>query len=343
MKRLIEVCGPRKCRGGNPPGQLFRAGLLVALIAAWAGLTAPTLQAQDSKPVAVLDTSTILIGQQAHVQLSVTYRVDAGPVHITWPMVTDTITGKIPVLHDSHVDTVLPDKANDPYLFRQERTLTITAWEAGYWPIPPFTFTINGDTLDTEALLLTVNTVEVDTTQAIRDIKEIYDVPFSLVDWLQEHWTWIAGGLAVLALLSGLYLLLYNRSRRPTPEKPLPPPTPAHVLALQALRELEQKRLWQQDRSKAYYTELTDILRTYVEQRYGVPAMEQTTDELLGALGLGSMPGTAREPLAQILRLADMVKFAKWKALPSEHEQAMAGAIKLVQETATSDPHAPLA
>lgn len=342
MKRIGQSAHPKERSSARHRRKPLKALLRTALACAILALAAPVVNAQEVRPVALLDSATILIGQQARLELSVTYRVDQGPVRIGWPMVTDTLTAKIPVLHDSHVDTILPDKANDPYLFKQVRTLTITAWEAGYWPIPPFTFTINGDTLGTDALLFTVNTVEVDTTQAIRDIKEIYEVPFSLVDWLHEHWKWIAGGLAAMALLTGLFLLLYRRSRRPPAPAPAPAPVPAHTIALQALDELEKKRLWQQDRSKAYYTELTDILRAYVEGRYGVPAMEQTTDELLGALGLSSMPGTGREQLGQILRLADMVKFAKWKALPSEHEQAMAGAIKLVQETATSDPHAPL-
>lgn len=294
-------------------------------------------------PQAVLDSNTILIGQQTHVELSVTYRVDAGPVNIVWPVVTDTLTSKIPVLHDSHVDTILPDKKNDPFLFKQLRTLTITSWDSGYWAIPPFTFIINGDTVATQPMLLTVNTVEVDTSQAIRDIKEIYAVPFSLVDWVKEHWQWIAGGLAAVAILTALFIFLYRRSHRPKPPVPEAPKAPAHLTAFLALEALKQKKLWEQERTKEYYTELTEIIRGYVEHRYGVPAMEQTTDELLTALRLSSMPTGAQQQLGQILRLADMVKFAKWIALPVENEQVMASSIKLVQETADTRPDAPLA
>ena len=298
--------------------------------------------AQSAQVSANLDTSAILIGQQASLKLSVTYRVDQGAVKIAWPLVTDTVTSNVPILHDSHIDTILPDKQNDPYLFKQTRTLTITSWDSGFWAIPPFTFTVNGDSMETDPLLLTVHTVAVDTTKAIRDIKEIYTVPFSFVDWLRENWPWLAGGLGALAILTALFIFLYKRSRRPKPVAPEAPKPPLHLRTLLALEALQQKKLWEQERTKEYYIELTDILRGYVEERYSVPAMEQTTDELMAGLRLSSMPTALREQLGHILRLADMVKFAKWKALPAENEQVMAGSIKLVQETAENRPDAPL-
>ncbi len=343
MRRTNEVNTIKGSPGSHRRATSISMLFLGAVSCLLMGLLPAAVLAQSIKPKAVLDSATILIGQQAHVELSVTYRVDGGPVNIVWPMVTDTITSKIPVLHDSHVDTILPDKKNDPFLFKQVRTLTITSWDSGYWAIPPFTFTINGDTLGTDPLLLTVNTVEVDTTQAIRDIKEIYTVPFSLVDWLREHWEWIAGGLAAVAIIAALVFFLYRRARRPKPPVPEAPKAPAHVRALLALEALQKKKLWQQERIKDYYTELTGIVRSYVEERYGVPAMEQTTDELLTALRLSSLPSGGQEQLGQLLRLADMVKFAKWKALPTENEQVMASAIRLIQETADTRSDAPLA
>jgi hypothetical protein len=307
-------------------------------------LLSPTANAQDVKVAAILDTANILIGQQAHLELSVTYHVDRhAPKHITWPTVKDTLTAKVAVLHDTHVDTILPDKKNDPYLFKQTRTLTITAWDSGYWAIPPFTFVVDSDSVSTNALLFTVNTVEVDTTKGIRDIKEIYTVPFSFIDWLQDHWQWIAGGVVALAVLAMLIIFLVRRSRRPERPAPVVPQQPLHVRTLLALEALQQKKLWEGGRTKDYYSELTDILRGYVEERFRVPAMEQTTDELVAALRLSSMATAPRERLANLLRLADMVKFAKWHPLPSENEQMMAGAVALVQETADTRPDAPLA
>lgn len=317
--------------------QMLRLGLLATLIL----LALSPVAAQENTPVANLDSSSILIGDQVKLGLSVAYRADAG-TQVQWPTITDTLSRHIAVLHDSRVDTVLPDKANDPFLLRQQRTLTITSWDSGYWAIPPFRFVINGDTVETAPLLLTVNTVPVDTTQAFRDIKDIYTLPFSFWHWLQENWRWVAGGAAALAVITALFIVLYRRSRRPKAQAPPPPPVPVHTRTLIALEALQQKNLWQAGQTKAYYSELTDILRTYLQERYGVPAMEQTTDELLAALRLSPMTKAGQEQLRPLLQLADMVKFAKWQALPAENEQAMASAVRLVQETAEPYAHAPL-
>ncbi len=291
--------------------------------------------AQDAKPEAKLDKDNILIGQQAHLDLSVTYRVDQGKqANIVWPAIADTLSGKIDVVHDSGVDTILPKKEADPYLFKQTRTLTITSWDSGYWAIPPFHFVIDGDSTETEAMLITVNTVEVDTSGTIKDIKEIYEVSWSWMDWLRENWPWVAGGVAGVAILTAIIVMLVRRARRPKKAVLAPEPEkPLHVRTLLALEEIEKKKLCQQGLVKQYHSETTDILRGYIEERFGVPAMESTTDDLLGALRMSSMGASQREQLANLLRMADMVKFAKWTPLLTENEQLMAGAIKLVQQT----------
>lgn len=313
---------------------------------ACAALLCLHLPAKAQSPVAEarLDSNSILIGQQVRLHLGLSYRVDNGPVAVQWPLITDTLTAMVPVLHDSHVDTVLPDQEHDPFLFRQERTLTITSWDSGYWAIPPFCFVVNGDTVESAPLLLTVNTVPVDIDKGFRDIKEIYLVPFSLKEWLREHWKILLGSwLLAVAMAFLLYRVFIRPRRRKAAAPPAAPLEPLHIRTLLALEALQQKKLCQQERTKEYYSELTDILRGYVQERYGVPAMEQTTDELLAMLRMGSMPRTLQEQFGNLLRLADMVKFAKWKALPVENEQVMSTAIRMVQETAENPTDAPLA
>jgi hypothetical protein len=78
------------------------------------------------------------------------------------------------------------------------------------------------------------------------------------------------------------------------------------------------------------------VLRSYVEERFGTPALERTTDELMQALRMGPVQTEPRERLGNLLRLADLVKFAKYTALPGENEQLMASAITFVNETTTT-------
>ncbi len=313
--------------------------LTLGIMIAFAALA----QAQDPRPEAKLDKDQILIGQQALLELGVTYRADQGkPTDIRWPVFTDTLSGHIDIVKDSGVDTVLLDKQGDPYLFRQTRTLAITSWDSGYWAIPPVRFVINGDTTETTALLLTVNTVQVDTTEAIKDIKEIYEVPYSWMDWVRENWPWVAGGAVLAAILVVLIRFLVRRARRPREVKVVASVLkPLHMRTLEALEAINRRNMWQQGLTKEYQSLVTDVLRAYIEERFTVPAMESTTDELLASLRMSEMNAGQREQLGNMLHMADMVKFAKWTPLPAENEQLMAGAIKLVQQTAPQTPHVP--
>jgi hypothetical protein len=133
-----------------------------------------------------------------------------------------------------------------------------------------------------------------------------------------------------------------RRLRRPedAPVVFVPGQLPLHERTLNALEAVRAKQLWQQGQVKQYHSEITDILRDYIERRYGVAAMERTTDELLAALKGSAMEGGERDRLGNLLRLADLVKFAKYTAVPAENEQLLEGAMTLVRNTAEPVSHA---
>src|SRR5690606_8174161 len=94
--------------------------------------------------------------------------------------------------------------------------------------------------------------------------------------------------------------------------KPTAPPRPPHELALEQLALLSAQKLWQNGKTKAYYSELTNILREYIEARFGVTAMEQTTEEIIMAMKrLPDFDTEKINAIRRVLFLADLVKFAK--------------------------------
>jgi len=278
-----------------------------------------------------LETALIRIGEPARLELEVSYPANSS---VIWPQLADTITARIEMVDAGVVDTV----ADNGGLLRQVRTLTITAFDSGFWAIPPFQFIVQGEPMATKALLLEVHSVPIDPGGRPRDIKPIHEGPFSLAYWIHENLVWI--GLGVLgSLLLGALIGALQRRRPKALDTDVEETVPLKERILAGLATLEKDRVWQQGDHKTYQSRLTDLLRSYIEERYRVPAMESTTDELLKELRVSPLRTDHRTQLENMLRLADMVKFAKALPSPQENEQMMASAIRFVNETApVEDP-----
>lgn len=298
---------------------------LLAVLTLLAVLFSNISKAQDVKATAKLDNNAIQIGQQVKLSLSIKYRVDKGKtMKVEFPELNDTIRKEIEIVDPGKTDTIV-DK-NDPYLFTQTKTLTITSFDSGYWAIPPFKFTVNGDTAGvlTDPMLLQVTTVEVDTTKEIKDIKDIYTETYSWIDWLKDNMHivyWSLAGLLVAAI--AIYLIMrYNK--RPAPVVVIEAPKiPAHIIAFGKLEQLKNDKLWQDGKLKLYHSTLTDILREYIENRFKIQAQEQTTDEIIFGFRNIAIDEESKMKLKRVLVLADLVKFAKEQPLANENELSL--------------------
>ena len=156
------------------------------------------------------------------------------------------------------------------------------------------------DTLRSDdSLFLHVATFAIDSaSRSIYDVKPQKHLPFRLAE-IRGYLVW---GAAALVLLGRSVRTLF----RPAP------PVPPHVAAIRALEALHHRKLWQNNQHKLYYSGLSDIVRTYIAARFGIGAMEMTSDEILTLLRRGELvsPKSATD-LAEVLRDADLVKFAK--------------------------------
>ena len=290
------------------------------------------LRAQNTIVGADLDTTRIRIGEQVQMRLQVSY-APGSVSKIQWPTVGDTLNAHLEVVSDTGVDTV---KNAASGLDQQVRTLTITSFDTGFWAVPPFRFLVNDQPLETAAQLLEVRSMELDSAMVVRDIKDIHTLPFSVGYWLKEHSKWVAIGLGALALIAAVFYFVKKRVRNKVPKAIEAPERPLVERILSALDKLEKERVWQQGDHKGYQSRVTDLLRGYIEERYQVPAMESTTEELMNELRVSPLNTDQRGQLENMLRAADMVKFAKALPSPQENEQMMVGATRFVRDTAPS-------
>jgi hypothetical protein len=283
------------------------------------------LQAQNTVAKAQLDSNNIMIGDQ--VALTLTFSSEENSF-VSFPLYCDTCIEGIEIVRQSSIDTVKDESG-----YRLSKQLIITAFDSGAYIIPPIPFYGQDSLLlaETEPLLLTVSTLPVDTALAIKDIKDPLSAPITI----REALPYIIGALLVLGLvIGGLFLIQYLSNRKKpklvTKEKPK---IPAHILALQKLNELWQKKLYQSGYVKQYYSELSDIVRVYIEHRWDVDAMEMVSSEIITALSTLDIPTEAMLKLQQVLYLSDMVKFAKANPLPDESSACYQNSVDFVQMT----------
>lgn len=279
---------------------------------------------------AQLEKNTIKIGEAISLKLIVTQPATTVTI---WPEIANEITEKVEVTERFPLDTAFtPNK--EQITFTQN--YTITSFDSGIYKIPalPFRYIQGTETLQTTAdsLFLYVNTIPVDTTQAIKDVKGVLEIPF---DW-REMLPYVLGALLGIGLLVLLiyWLRRYLRKRKQNATTELEAPKiPAHVIAFEKFEILKAKKLWQENRVKTYYTELVDIIREYIGNRYGVDATEMTTAEIMQALHMRCPEKEALIKLNSALELSDMVKFAKANPIAIEHEQAFEVCVDFVKAT----------
>lgn len=281
---------------------------------------------QEIKVNAKLDTTRILLGDQVNIWFMLEHPEG---LKVDFPVTGDSLAGKIEVLSASKPDTI--SKMNRTWKIRQR--LVVTSFDTGFYVIPPFTFRFNDnhDSVQTHALPLEVLGMPVDTTKGITDIK----LPYEIKVTVSEILPYIIAGLLLIAIIF-LYVRYLRKKKQVSDiaEKPAPPLIPAHLLALEQLDELVREKLWQQGKIKLYYSRLTDIIRQYIELRFKVPAMEQTTEDIIRDFaGEGLIKEGIRKELKALLELADLVKFAKWYPVAEEHEASQQSAYDFILRT----------
>lgn len=297
-------------------------------------LVATSSVAQVMLPSAQSNRSEMLIGEQAEITVLLELELENDWPKIQFPYYEDELTPGLEIVEASPVDTTNPN-ANSPNLYQLKQKYTVTAWDSGMYEVPRFGLVVDGDSLYSNSIRLAVNTVQVDTTQAaIFDIKDIYAVELTWQDYLSLY-GWIValilfGGAAIV--LAWYFLSRPKLSSDQKAEKPAPK-IPAHVIALEELEKLAVGKPWINGDLKRYHTDLCDILRDYIEDRFLVPAHEQTSNEILANLRFTEMPDDAMLRIRHVLKLADMVKFAKEKPGSAENERSLQLAKEYVELT----------
>jgi hypothetical protein len=309
---------------------LNRSFLILALLLL---VGANQLISQTIQATAKADTTAIAIGQQVLFHLDFTA---PKKTKVIWPILQDSLASHVEIVRKSAIDTTI----NGDYIKYSQR-LTITSFDSGAYTIPPIgiNYQLANDTAMqhafSEAVVFRVQTVKVDTTRAIRDIKGPMEAPLTFAEILP----WLLAFLALAIVITLVwYYLRQRKHNKPFITLPRKPKQPAYQIALESLEGLKSRKLWQNGRIKEYYSDLTDILRLYIEEQLGVTAIEMTTDEILHSFADKNGISGLLNRLRQVLTTADLAKFAKAQPIASENELSMQNAIEFVKETIPAQP-----
>ncbi|MDA3818888.1 MAG: hypothetical protein PF590_00225 [Candidatus Delongbacteria bacterium] len=178
------------------------------------------------------------------------------------------------------------------------------------------------------------------TAYRIKDINdELYETPLNFSEilyyiwkFIKHNWWWLTA--LVLLVLAAIYYFFFFKKDKPIFRQKVKPEEPAHVIAFRELDRIKSEKLWQKNRVKDYYTDLTDTLRHYLENRYDVQAMEKTSNEIYELIDEKNlMDENLKMKMQDILQRSDFVKFAKSMPLPDENKRSLDQAYVIVEAT----------
>ena len=282
--------------------------------------------AQSVTVDATIDSLQILIGEQAKIKLQVS--LDAGK-HVTFPIYRDTLVKGVEILDIAKADTQM---LNDGRRTLISQEYTITSFDSALYYLPPMEVRVDNKGYYSKALALKVYSMPVDTLHPEHFFgpKDIMSSPFVWEDWYMV----IAGVLLFTPFLILLiYLVKRIRDNEPIIRKvKVVPQLPPHQQAMQKIEMIKHEKIGQKDDPKEYYTQLTDVLRLYIKNRFGFNAQEMTSGEIIDRL-LVIKDNSALQDLRELFQTADLVKFAKHQPLMNENDANLISAIDFINQT----------
>lgn len=217
------------------------------------------------------------------------------------------------------------------------RTLLIQPWDSGEYVIKDLYVTNGTDTFRANPIVLKVIPAVTDTMTTIHEqympAVEIRSHFFDfLPDWIYNYWwAWIAG---IVAVTAGILIALRYRRGGTLAVKAKPVHVvPPYEKAMAQLAKLQADKLWEKGQEKQFYTSLTDILREYLEGRFGINALEMTTPQIKRAVYATVPEKSASAMMNDILEMADYVKFAKMRPLPEDNMRSFNQASEFIENT----------
>lgn len=301
--------------------------LAVLLTFSLSASAAPTVKAS-------LDSVNLLMGKMTSLHLSVS--------------VPKGTKGSFPILSRFREDGIIPlcgdsvelrapskiDTVESGSMLDIRYDIPLQAFDSGYYRLPEFVFVTGRDSIRSNAVSFKVYPVNTKEDEQINDYASVADPENSSIfdavpDWVIDFW-WV---ILIVLIAIGLFIYVMRRYKKVgsiLPKKPEPTP---YEEASTALKDLKEKKLWEQGMEKEYFTELTEILRRYLYRRFGINAMEMTSRQILSSLSKNKDIADKRQYFRQILNMADFVKFAKVRPLPDDNILAYDNAVRFVEET----------
>lgn len=320
----------------NPPTHFFRLfQILLFSVNAFIALNLPFTFAAESR---------------AHEDISVKAEIDHAFITIGDPVVYSVTVKHGP---DVQILSPIPPPASDVLNLKKTEAIykkdgeiilegkrfTLTSYRLGEFVLDPVDIKYRAgqgpvQKIKTDKIYITVKSVaEGEEKKDIRGVKSVLRIPFV---WNKA---WMLAGILLLVLMAWI---IYKRMKTKTLLPSTKPEISSEDQALNRLSQLFESDLLRQGKVKEYHLEFSEILRTYLEKRYGILAVEFTTDEIIRALKGKSLDPELREKISAVLESADLAKFAKWKPEPVQIKDHYQKGREIIEASRPKVDHVPV-
>ena len=289
------------------------------------------LQSTPSNLSLTSDTGRIAWGERAEITLrlgkGINETIDG------WPQWQDTIPGGLEILHTNLRDTLAPQLSDpDEWDMIVAQSWVVTGWDSGYVLIP--SIKLGRDS--TAPILLQIVPSRTEGEVQMMPAADIVQIEWSVYERFIKAAPWIGLliGLAILFFtVKYAYLWWRNRASGGEPIEEIKPYIPPHITALKELKTLAERQSWNKGEAKTFHVQLSQIIRTYIDERFHISSLEKTTREVSELINTLDIHSSDKSKLLVALRLGDQIKFAKRQALSEEHTRSISVCIDFVQNT----------